>query len=134
MDRRKAAWVSVGLVLDAAAVVSAVLVALPAVQAPPGSFFSGPLDVLMRNAVVGVCLLVVHGAVLPGLVWSRRPRGVKDVAYAAIVAASGTAVLALGAFFVLLVGIGFLKGGALSSSRAVNTALLGTVFVGATLS
>lgn len=130
MDRRKAAWVGVGLMLDAAAVVSAVLMVLPAVQFPPGSFFSGPFDVLMRNVVVGVCLLVVHGAVLPGLVWPRRPAGVKDVAHAGIVAASGTAVLALGAFFALLVGIGLLTGGAPSSSRAINTALLGVVFVG----
>ena len=130
MDRHKAAWIGVGLVLDAAVVVSAVLVMLPVLRFPPGSFFSGPLDVLMRNAVVGVCLLVVHGAMLPGLVWSRRPVSMKDVAYAGIIAVSGTAVLVFGTLLILFVGIGLLTGGAPSSSQAINTTLLGVVFVG----
>lgn len=130
MDRHKAAWVGVGVMLDAAVVVTAVLVMLPLLRFRPDSFFSGFLDVLMRNAVVGVCLLVVHGTVLPGFVWTQRPVSVKDVAYAGIVSASGLVVLGIGALLVLLVGGGLLTGRAPSSSQVVNVALLGFVFVG----
>lgn len=128
MDQRRTAWVLVGLALDAAAVVAIVMMLLPRLLVPSGSFFSGLFDVLIRNALVGMALLVVHGAVLPGLVWPQRRIELRDVGYAAIIVGSTGVVLALSTFFTSMVGI-LLPMGPGRSGAGVLTFLLMAVAI-----
>ena len=103
----RAAWVLVGLVLDCAAL----LVVLGAVPPPGRPELSLGLD-LVRSITVGAVLTLMHGVVLPVLVWPSQRLTRRFAGWAILATCAGVVVLYLAFMVAVWVGGALLWAGA----------------------